>query len=170
MSAFCQCNLWEKLDGLVIFIVWYFEAIAIFLSYIDVFFFLTLCFHFCLPVSLQLFYPDRRTRAVEVSENKWCLSILSPQMLLLCSQLTHTSCICVLLNSQQKICWVFSLYCTVASRNLYQHEHVATPSFCCKVPEFLAFVFTWCVPHSCLRIDFVAFSPCAMGLGKVWGR
>lgn len=50
-------------------------------------------FYFCLSVSLQSFYPDRRTRTVEV-----CLSIPFLRSL----QFKLTPSICVLINSQQK--------------------------------------------------------------------
>lgn len=56
-------------------LVWSLGAAVIFfflLLYIDGFFF------FFISLSLQSFCPVRRTRAVEVSENNWCLSVHSP--------------------------------------------------------------------------------------------
>lgn len=64
---------------------------------------------------------------------------MSPQTITL-SQLTHTACMCVRLNSQQKICRVLCLPSPVASRVNLCHlglaavsENVATPCCCCKV-------------------------------------
>lgn len=67
-----QGRLCEKLTTFVLFdlseLLWF-----------SFFFFSTLmAFFFFISLSLQSFCPVRRTRAVEVSENNWCLSVHSP--------------------------------------------------------------------------------------------